>query len=68
MYTAQLEELASHGYVVVGINHAFGSAVTVFPDGRNVIGDYSTGLEAKVPVWAADQMFVIDQLEELNAL
>ena len=28
------EELASHGYVVVGVNHTFETAVTVFRDGR----------------------------------
>jgi hypothetical protein len=34
--TAILEEVASHGYVVVGINHTRESSVTVFPDGRVV--------------------------------
>jgi Platelet-activating factor acetylhydrolase, isoform II len=28
------EELASHGYVVVGVNHTYETAVTVFTDGR----------------------------------
>jgi hypothetical protein len=31
---ATLEEIASHGYVVVGINHTYESTVSVFPDGR----------------------------------
>lgn len=30
------EDLASHGFVVVGINHTYETAVTVFPDGRTV--------------------------------
>ena len=30
------EELASHGYVVVGVNHTYETAVTVFADGRTV--------------------------------
>jgi len=30
------EELASHGFVVVGVNHTYETAVTVFPDGRVV--------------------------------
>jgi hypothetical protein len=34
MLSAVLEELASHGYVVAGINHTHDSAVSVFPDGR----------------------------------
>jgi hypothetical protein len=33
---AIVEEVASHGYVVAGINHTYESAVTVFPDGRVV--------------------------------
>jgi hypothetical protein len=33
---AILEEVASHGYVVAGINHTHESAVTVFADGRVV--------------------------------
>ncbi|HKZ28317.1 MAG TPA: hypothetical protein VJ482_01605 [Acidimicrobiia bacterium] len=32
----QSEALASHGYVVVSIDHTYGSIVTVFPDGRSV--------------------------------
>jgi hypothetical protein len=33
---AILEEMASRGYVVAGINHTYESAITVFPDGRTV--------------------------------
>jgi hypothetical protein len=33
---AVLEEMASRGYIVAGINHTYESAVTVFPDGRTV--------------------------------
>jgi hypothetical protein len=33
---AIVEDVASHGYVVAGINHTYESAVTVFPDGRVV--------------------------------
>jgi len=66
MYTTQLEELASHGYIVVAINHSYGAAATVFPDGRTVTANFSTGLEGAAPIWAQDQIFVIDQLELLN--
>ncbi|MGQ0640680.1 MAG: alpha/beta hydrolase family protein [Gemmatimonadaceae bacterium] len=34
--TAQMEELASHGYVVFSIGHAYETLVNVFPDGRVV--------------------------------
>ena len=32
--TALAEDLASHGYVVVGIDHTYESFATAFPDGR----------------------------------
>jgi predicted dienelactone hydrolase len=35
-HTAILEEIASHGYVVVGLTHPYQTPVTVFPDGRTV--------------------------------
>lgn len=34
--TFQVEELASHGFVVVGIDHTYSTSVTLFPDGRVV--------------------------------
>ena len=36
MWAAIAEELASHGYVVVGVNHTYETLVTVFTDGRVV--------------------------------
>jgi hypothetical protein len=36
LLTAIAEELASTGYVVVGVNHTYETAVTVFTDGRTV--------------------------------
>lgn len=79
--TFQIQELASHGYVVVGMDHPYGSDVTVFPDGRIVrtklgVGeDYSSQeafehfvqeAEQQVKVRAEDARFVVDKLEEFN--
>ncbi len=36
LLSAIAEDLASHGYVVVGVNHTYEAAVTVFADGRTV--------------------------------
>lgn len=36
LLSAMLEEMASHGYVVAGINHTYQTAVSVFPNGRIV--------------------------------
>lgn len=77
-YTALAEELASHGYVVAGVNHTFNAAVTVFEDGRVVPGSPfgqlppgSLAIQAKAAerltrVHAADVGFVLDRLEALN--
>lgn len=79
--TAQVEELASRGYVVVGIDHPHSSRITVFPDGRVVyrkfVGeeDYSSQeafesfkrtADQQVELRAGDVSFVLDELSRLN--
>lgn len=79
--TAQCEELASHGYVVVGISHSFGSCVTEFPDGRIVSTDpiawHKQFLKDPMPfykqchdnigIWIDDVEMVINQLEQIDS-
>jgi dienelactone hydrolase len=72
-YSALAEELASHGYAVVGINPT-GSTGVVFPDGRvspatplgNVSGAdvqaWYASAERVTNVWAADSAFVVRTL------
>lgn len=74
----QVEELASHGYVVVGVNHTYGAVVTVFPDGRQLFRndnalpdsvsqeDYDRASNLLVRQWAGDIGFVLDQFALLN--
>jgi predicted dienelactone hydrolase len=76
----QSEALASHGYVVVSVDHTYGSIMTVFPDDRAVGVDWSAlpeeedvGQEAYqaaaktlVEVFAADLAFVLDSLETID--
>ena len=38
MNTFQVEELVSHGYIVVGIDQPGAAALVVFPDGRQIAG------------------------------
>ncbi len=38
MNTFQVEELASHGYIVVALDQPYAAAVVVFPDGRQAAG------------------------------
>ncbi len=69
-FTVQMEELTSHGYIVVGINHPYNSGATVFPDGRIVavdISDFLASWRPHIPVAAEDMIFVLDQLEIVNA-
>jgi predicted dienelactone hydrolase len=78
-YSAQLEDLASHGYVVAAIDHTYDNEGTVFPDGR--IARYSERWEwafdgedvererfirAQLRVMVEDVSFVVNQLSTLN--
>jgi len=80
-YSAQLEDLASHGYVVFGIEHPFDAYAVELAKGRVVLfakakwdsartrpnGAVAYQL-AQVPLRAADVRFVVDQLARLGAL
>jgi dienelactone hydrolase len=78
-YTALAEDLASHGYVVVGFDAPYRSFVAVFPDGRVIArapqnnADLVSGSEQEhlanklVQAWSTDMGFALDQLERLNA-
>jgi hypothetical protein len=64
-FAAQMEELASQGYIVAGIVHTHIALLTVFPDGRIV--PFSNPDQALArEVGAQDQSFVLDQLALLN--
>jgi dienelactone hydrolase len=77
------EELASYGYVVASIDHTYNSGLVVFPDGRVIRGtppadiphpEISTServraiWDKELLKWAADQRFVLDRLEVMNAM
>ena len=79
-YTAIAEDLASHGYVVVGSDSPHSTVVVVFPDGRVAQrtpagrpgrvpspGDRDPEVHRVVNVWSADTRFELDRLERLNA-
>lgn len=70
--TLLIEELVSHGYVVVAVDHTYDADHVEFPAGRvesfAVTGDIDDALIAKaLAVRTADTRFVLDQLTELNA-
>lgn len=73
-YTSYLENLASHGYIVFGINHPYVTDPTVFPDGRVIPQDP----EFKKPdaekkkvaaskTWIEDIKFLITELKDINS-
>ncbi len=71
--TDKVEELASWGYVVVGLDTS-DTYVSVFPDGRVVWGEYFDPWGASESQWSEilngrvkDLQFVMDQLAVLNA-
>lgn len=69
--TFQIEELASHGYIVVGIDHAYDAAATVYPDGREVLINKHqpsgfAALDEHMTLWTQDVSFVLNRLEQLN--
>jgi dienelactone hydrolase len=80
--TFEAEELASHGYVVVGMDHPHCTGVTVFPDGRAVTADPSLDLDVssdaaiqdyirkateQVHIRSQDAVFVLNELKRLNS-
>lgn len=81
-YTAQIEDLVSHGYIVLGIDHPYESLGVLYPDGR--IAGYSEEKHPKpgtpnfqeevarfyrqrVDERVADATFVLNQLDKLNS-
>jgi dienelactone hydrolase len=70
--TSQCEDLASHGYIVVAIDHTYVSMATVFPDRIVSHKEATTNFNMAEPaeiitqIMADDANFVIDQLREMN--
>ena len=79
--TDQVENLVSHGYVVICPDHTYGALVTVFPDGRVVpykpsaipdidkVGEakYNAAVQRLVDAFVGDLAFLLDQTERWNS-
>ncbi len=80
-YSTLAEDLASHGYTVVGLDAPYRTSVVVFPDGRAMRrtpennAELCEGQEPAqqarcvnrvLTAWIADIGFVLDRLERLN--
>jgi len=69
--TVLVEELASHGYVVVTIDHTHDAGEVEFPDGRVEVASFPADVTDAVIAQAlavreADTRFVLDQLAAIN--
>ncbi|MBK9924498.1 MAG: carboxylic ester hydrolase [Anaerolineales bacterium] len=74
--TFQIEELVSHGYIVVGIDQPYAASGVVFPDGRLIAMDsrmynpknvgHDPFTDLAVPFLAQDVTFTLDQLTLLD--
>ncbi|MBK9125983.1 MAG: hypothetical protein IPM16_23040 [Chloroflexi bacterium] len=81
-YTAMLEEITSHGYVVVALTHPYSTDAVAFSNGRvinlNASGtrlmtvlssdpEYGEQIgDHTLDVWASDALFALDQLQAMN--
>ena len=77
-FTTLAEDLASHGFIVVGFDAPYRSFVVVLPDGRvvgrsptyhveNANGNLADPVIARLlQMWTTDTTFVVDQLKRLN--
>src|SRR5215207_691017 len=77
--TGQAIQLASHGYVVVGVQHTYGAVITVFNDGTIAHNnpaalptgapndEYESAAQTLVRQWAGDLAYAVDFLEEQNS-
>jgi predicted dienelactone hydrolase len=79
-YTTLAEDLASHGYLVVGPDAPYRTGLVVFPDGR-VMGrtpannpelafgapDSARRIDRLMAAWTGDMTFALDRLARLNA-
>jgi predicted dienelactone hydrolase len=80
--TSLVEQLVSEGYVVVGIDHPYGSEVVAFPDGRVIrtrldkvegfssaasFDQFMTIAEQEQKIRTLDTSFVLSTIEKLDA-
>ena len=74
--SAQIEDLASHGFVVVALNHTYETFATRFPGGRiekSVLPPAADRAQteaqaaAALPIRLADSRFVLDRLADIAA-
>ncbi len=80
LHVSIIEDLVSHGFIVVSVGHPYFEMATVYPDGRVVTDEELSAqfdmmapheeqplfLTEAIGVYKADLRFVLDQLELIN--
>lgn len=76
--TAQMEALASQGYIVFAPEHPYGAVISVYPDGSSTMNkpgalpkdvsdqEYQQAALILGDLWVSDLRFSIDQVEKLQ--
>ncbi len=75
LYTAELEDIVSHGYVVVAIDHPYDTSYTQFPDGQVIFfaqarfdsavakpKGFNSYVKERVEVMAQDNRYALTQI------
>ncbi|MBP1904005.1 dienelactone hydrolase [Paenibacillus turicensis] len=74
LHTSQAENLASHGYIVLAMDHTYSSAATLFPD--NKVTSFLTPLSEDHfqedamklgEVWIEDIKYMVQQIKRINS-
>ncbi|WP_162253597.1 lipase [Lysobacter sp. Root690] len=70
LYSASVDDLASHGYVVASMTHTYEAFFAAFPGGRVARGVELTETVESTQMWldtrVADSRFVLDALSAMN--
>ena len=66
LYAGLVEDLASHGFVVVAIDHPHDASIVQFPDGRVVRPRAQMDMAEALSVRVADTRFVLAELARLD--
>lgn len=69
MYTLLLQEIASHGFAVVSVDHPYDADIVEYPDSRTILGripNNSTDTEfvSALNVRVKDMLFLLDQIHD----
>lgn len=71
-YASIIEDIASHGYIVIGMTHPYSTEAVEYPDGRLVVYGHGPLVATEDTISAIeelvyrDDLFALNQLEKLN--